>query len=228
LWEASPQLGGALRAPVALGIRADFQALLDAQVAALRGVDVQTNRRATAEAILAGGFDAVVLATGATARAMPGALTMEAALDDPAALGDHVVLEDRLGSFAIAGFIEWLAGSGRRVTLLAPSGTPAWQVNIYSGLAWRARLRDRSVHILPLHTAESLANGTLHMRELSTGEAVTLHGVTALIAPTHATPDDALAAALQGQIDIHLAGDAAAARSALEAIFEGHGIGRNL
>ena len=228
LWEASPHLGGALRQPVALGIRADFQALLDAQIAALSGVHVQTNRRATADAILAGNFDAVVLATGATPTSMPGALTMEAALANPEALGDHVTFEDRLGSFAIAGFIEWLAATGRKVTILAPTGTPAWLVNIYSSLAWRARLRDKSVRILPLHTAESLTDGTLHLRELSTGEPVTIEGVTALIAPTHATPDDALAAALQGHIEIHLAGDAAAARSALEAIFEGHETGRSL
>jgi len=228
LWEASPHLGGALRQPVALGIRADFQALLDAQIAALSGVHVQTNRRATADAILAGNFDAVVLATGATPTSMPGALTMEAALANPEALGDHVTFEDRLGSFAIAGFIEWLAATGRKVTILAPTGTPAWLVNIYSSFAWRARLRDKSVRILPLHTAESLTDGTLHLRELSTGEPVTIEGVTALIAPTHATPDDALAAALQGHIEIHLAGDAAAARSALEAIFEGHETGRSL
>ena len=130
--------------------------------------------------------------------------------------------------FAIAGFIEWLAASGRKVTILAPTGTPAWLVNLYSRLAWRARLRDKSVRILPLHTAESLPDGTLHLRELSTGEPVTIEGVPALIAPTHATPDDALAAALQGHIEIHLAGDAAAARSALEAIFEGHETGRSL
>lgn len=228
LWEASPHLGGALRQPVALGIRADFQALLDAQIAALRGVHVQTNRRATADAILAGNFDAVVLATGATPTSMPGALTMEAALANPEDLGDHVTFEDRLGSFAIAGFIEWLAATGRKVTILAPTGTPAWLVNIYSSFAWRARLRDKSVRILPLHTAESLTDGTLHLRELSTGEPVTIEGVTALVAPTHATPDDALAAALQGHIEIHLAGDAAAARSALEAIFEGHETGRSL
>jgi hypothetical protein len=228
LWEASPHLGGALRQPVALGIRADFQALLDAQIAALSGVHVQTNRRATADAILAGNFDAVVIATGATPTSMPGALTMEAALANPEALGDHVTFEDRLGSFAIAGFIEWLAATGRKVTILAPTGTPAWLVNIYSSFAWRARLRDKSVRILPLHTAESLTDGTLHLRELSTGEPVTIEGVTALIAPTHATPDDALAAALQGHIEIHLAGDAAAARSALEAIFEGHETGRAL
>ena len=228
LWEASPHLGGALRQPVALGIRADFQALLDAQIAALSGVHVQTNRRATADAILAGNFDAVVIATGATPTSMPGALTMEAALANPEALGDHVTFEDRLGSFAIAGFIEWLAATGRKVTILAPTGTPAWLVNIYSSFAWRARLRDKSVRILPLHTAVSLTDGTLHLRELSTGEPVTIKGVTALIAPTHATPDDALAAALQGHIETHLAGDAAAARSALEAIFEGHETGRSL
>ncbi len=228
LWEAAPHLGGALRQPVGMGIRADFQALLDAQIAALRDVHVETNRRATAESILAGGFDAVVLATGATPAAMPGALTMEAALAAPEALGDHVAIEDRLGSFAIAGFIEWLAGTGRKVTVLAPAGTPGWQVNIYSSLAWRARLRAKSVRILPLHTADALRDGTLHLRELSTGEATTLEGVTALIAPTHAIPDDALAAALQGRIPLHLAGDAAAARSALEAIFEGHEIGRAL
>ena len=63
------------------------------------------------------------------------------------ALGRHVVVEDRTGSWAMAGFIEHLADTGRRVTVLAPSGAPGWQVNIYSGFAWRQRLREAAVRL---------------------------------------------------------------------------------
>lgn len=235
LWEASDALGGALRWTAQMKLRGEFQRLLDAQIAALgrAQVRVETGRLATAEAILAGGFDAVVLATGAEAAAcvLPDggtALTMEAALADPAALGAHVVVEDRLGSFAVAGFIEWLAGIGRRVTVLAPGGAPGWQVNIYSSFAWRQRLREKSVRILPLHAAEALEGRVLRLRELSAGEAVTLVDVDALVAPAHGQPRDGLAAALQGRIALHQVGDAMAARSALEAVFEGHEAGRAL
>jgi hypothetical protein len=207
--------------------------LLAAQEAALAraGVAVVLGRRATAADIVAFGADRVILATGAHAAAMAlatgVALTMEQALADEAALGAHVAVQDNTGSWAIAGLVEYLAGTGRRVTVLAPSGVPFAQVNIYSGYAFRQRLKERRVRIMPLHTAVALAGTTLRLTELSTGDEVFLDGVDALIAPTHAIPDDGLAgelAALGGRV--WSVGDCVAARSALEAVYEGHEAGR--
>lgn len=236
LWEASDRLGGALAWTRAMPKRADFGLLLDAQEAALHsaGVAVRLGQVADADAIATHAPDAVVLATGAAAAAQkfPGGgagLTMQQALSDPDALPNAVAVVDTLGSWALAGFVEWLAGTGRAVTLAAPTGTPGWQVNIYSSYAWRDRLRQLGVRIIGLHAPQSFDGAALTLTDLSTGAPGETLRVGAVVAPTHGTPNDALAAALSARntrIDVHLVGDCASPRSALEAVFEGHAAGR--
>jgi hypothetical protein len=239
LWESRSMVGGALRLATTMPLRRDFGDLLDAQTAALAraGVTLVLGRRATAADILDFGADDVIFATGARPAAMAlaagTALTMEQALADETALGTHVVVQDNFGSWALAGLTEYLAGTGRRVTVLAPTGTPFAQVNIYSGYAFRQRLKDKGVRILTLHAATALEGTTLRLTELSTGDETALDNVDALVAPVHAIPDDALAtelAALAGAGNLRprvaSVGDCVAARSALEAVFEGREAGR--
>lgn len=244
LWEATERLGGALawteRHPA---LRGEMAQLLEFQRAALRraGVAVRLSRPADAAAVMDAGADAVVLALGAApaGAAFPGGgagLTMEHALAAPEALPRRVAVLDTLGSFAIAGFVEWLAGTGREVTLVAPTGTPGWQVNIYSSFAWRQRLKQAGVRILALRAIHAWHGpGEAVLADLSTGELERRGDIDAVIAPAHGTPRDGLAAELRARLvgghaapSIHLIGDCASPRSALEAVFEGHEIGRAL
>lgn len=238
LWEARDHLGGALAWTRAMPKRADFGLLLDAQKTALlrAGVQVHLGHVADAAAIAALAPDALVLAAGAQAMAqtLPGGgacLTMQQALADPAALPRKIAVVDTLGSWALAGFVEWLAATGRMVTLVAPTGTPGWQVNIYSSFAWRDRLRQLGVRIIGLQAPRGFDGATLALTDLSTGAAGETLRVGAVVAPTHGTPNDALAAELRARnaaIDLHLVGDCASPRSALEAVYEGHAAGRNV
>lgn len=239
LWEAADRVGGALLWNERMPLRRDML-LLDAQRRALdrSGVELRLGSRAGPDQLMHG-LDAVLVATGATPAILPllegKVWTMEQALADPLMLGDHVVVQDLVGSWAIAGFIEWLAGTGRRVTVLAPTGTTGWQVNIYSSFAWRQRLRDHSVRILGLHATKGLVDGTLQLTDLSTGEEREMPGVSSLVAPAPAVPDDllfrTLTDAFSRRVDapaLVAIGDCVAARSALEAVFEGHQAGRAL
>jgi 2,4-dienoyl-CoA reductase-like NADH-dependent reductase (Old Yellow Enzyme family) len=238
LWEASDRLGGALAWTRAMPKRADFGLLLDAQMAALHraGVAVRLGHAADEATIAAHAPDVVVLATGATeaAQQFPDGgtgITMQQALADPTALPHAVAVVDTLGSWALAGFVEWLAGTGRAVTLVAPTGTPGWQVNIYSSYAWRDRLRQLGVRIIGLHAPLGFDGESLRLTDLSTGAPGEVLRIGAVVAPTHGTPNDALAAALRARnaaIDVHLVGDCASPRSALEAVFEGHAVGRKV
>ena len=241
LWEARDSTGGALNLSLTMPKRRDFGLLLDYQRRAVEraGVLQRLGQRAAPADVLGNGFDAVVVSTGArpAAAVLPGGgvtLTMEAALADPDALGAHVAVQDLLGSWAMSGLVEWLADSGRRVTVIAPTGSPGWQMNIYSSFAWRQRLRDRAVRIMALKSVHGFADGVLTLRDLSTGEPEDLPGVDCLIAPAHAEPDDALVRSLQhaeasgpGPLILPI-GDCVAARSALEAVFEGHQAGRSV
>jgi 2,4-dienoyl-CoA reductase-like NADH-dependent reductase (Old Yellow Enzyme family) len=234
LWEASGQLGGAMLGNAEMTRRQDLLLLIEAQKAALvrAGVDVRLNSEATMQTLEAVDADVILLATGATPAATPlaqgEALTMEQALAAGAALGVHVVVEDRLGSWAMAGFIEHLADRGHAVTVLAPAGVVGWQVNIYSSFAWRQRLREAKVRIMLLHAAQSFDGETVIATDASTGESVRIEGVSALVAPAHAVPNDRLARQIPARANlvVRQIGDCLAARSALEAVYEGHEAGR--
>ncbi len=240
LWEAGGRLGGALAWLEAMPLRHDFLKLLDYQTAALErtGVEVALGRAATAEAIAAAQPDVVVLATGAepTPLDLPAggsALTLEDAIADPDALGARVALVDVLGGWSVAATAEWLADRGHSVTLIAPTGTPAWTVSIYSSFALRRRLSEKKVAILPLQTVTGFREGLTRLVDLSTGAERETGDFDSVIAPTHARPrnalHDELTALLAGgnrAIAIHAAGDCQAARTALEAVYEGYEAGR--
>jgi 2,4-dienoyl-CoA reductase-like NADH-dependent reductase (Old Yellow Enzyme family) len=241
LWEASDRLGGALLWNERMPLRQDFLRLVDAQRSALQraGVAVTLGRKAVPRDISAEGFDTAVIATGArpASTMLPSgpALTMEAALAEPSLLGTHVVVQDALGSWAMSGFIEWLAETGRQVTVLAPTGAPGFQTNIYSSFAWRQRLREKRVRILALCTAQDYADRRLLVRDLCTDERSTIDNVDTFVAPVHAVPNDAVAIALRAMVaagnarlEVIAVGDCVAARSAMEAVFEGHQAGRQL
>lgn len=240
LWEASDRLGGALAWLEAMPLRRDFLRLLDYQRAALsrRQVAVELGRQADPAAILASGADRVILATGAAPAALDlpdggTASTLEQAIAGVDGLGARVALVDVLGGWSVAATAEWLADRGHRVTLIAPTGTPAWTVSIYSSFALRQRLKDKGVAILPLQTVTGFDGGVARLVDLTTGAARETRDFDSLIAPAHARPRDGLATALAAaaadrgrEIDIRSAGDCQAARTALEAVYEGYEAGR--
>lgn len=240
LWEARDRLGGALDWIRRMPHRHDFLALLDQQEAAARraGVAIELGRSADAASIAAFRPDAAVIATGSAPRALDFAeggagLTAEEALSSP--LGTSVAVVDVLGTYAIGALIEHLARSGRRVTAIAPTGSPGWHITIYSSFAWRQRLKDLGVRIIGHHTVQGFAGGETRLLDLSNGDIRATREFDAIVAPTHGVPNDGLVAALRKTaaqsnrpIDIRVVGDCASPRSAVEAVFEGHEAGRAL
>ncbi|MBJ3775583.1 oxidoreductase [Acuticoccus mangrovi] len=240
LWEAGDSLGGTLAKVTAMPLRFDFDRFLSYHDAALldAGVEVRTGTRGSVEALIGEAPEVVILATGAEPKAMAlsagQALTLEAALADPD-LGHHVVLQDLLGTWSVVSVAEWLAGKGHKVTLLAPTGTPGWTIPVYSSFAMRHRLKEKGVRIIGLHTVAAFEDGVAHLVDQSTGDAVRLEGVDAVVAPAHGRPRDGLAPTLREAaraaglpLAVRIVGDAQAPRTALEAIFEGHEAARAL
>ena len=95
------------------------------------GVDIRLGAEATAEAIRATRPDGVVLATGAVAPAAtalaidaafagerPGTVDAFTALDDPAALGDRILVVDDDGTAFASGVLLSLAAGGARVDVV--------------------------------------------------------------------------------------------------------------
>lgn len=230
LWEKSGQLGGQLRWTGRMPQRADFQDLLDYQAGRLaaHAVAVETGRTATVEAIADFGADTVVLATGSRPKALPlpdgtEALTMEAALANPDALGDTVGLFDTTGEWAALSVVEYLASLGKAVTVFCPGGGFAWRTTIYSTTSTRKRLREMKVRIALMRNVVGFRDGTLTLEDASTGETETVSGFDSLIGCQFNDVDNPFEAPLRAAgIAPVLVGDCLSPRTALHAIYEGH------
>lgn len=232
LWERSDRLGGALRRTAEMPRRQEFGKLLAHQKARLAasGVHVKLDMDATAGKIPE--TDVVIWAIGAnpvaqTFRSGATAITLETALDDPRALGDNVLLVDQLGGWSVVSLAEHLADLGKRVTLLAPSGTPGWTISMYSSFALRHRLREKNVRILGHHAVVDHKGGLAVLRDLSLDVETELPAKS-VVAPLPGRPrDHVLDIANSPALQIKI-GDCLSARTALEAVFEGHEAARQL
>jgi hypothetical protein len=234
LIERSSRLGGQLNWMERVPSRRDWLILLAHQKRKLEasGVAVRLRQPADAEAIAALRPDTVVLATGSqpVRRALTGGgriLTLQDALDDEAGLGEHVAFHDATGEWALIGVIEHLAQRGMRVTVFTAVAAFGWRATIYSTLATRKRLREMKVRIVPLRALVAWDGRTLTLEDTSTGEHETHGHFTSLISAQYNRAEDALREPLrQCGLDVRLAGDCLAPRTALEAIYEGHVVGR--
>lgn len=234
LAERSDTLGGSLLWAARMPQRREFGALLDSQKARIdrAGVSVRLGFEAGADA--ARRFDAVVYATGAAPRAqtLPSGLrtlTLEASLDDPDALGRNVTLVDMLGTWSVVSVAEWLADLGKSVTLVSPAGAPGWTISMYSGFAMRKRLYDKRVRVIQGQALADFRDGTVYLTDLSLGIGGERLAADSVIAPLAARPRMPKDAATDSERPRTFAvGDCQSARTALEAVFEGHEAARGL
>ncbi len=214
LWESTAELGGRLR----LAARTDATLdrflgwlLLDVERA---GVAITLGRAATADLVAAGGFDDVVVATGA--RWEPPALTGAGAanvmtvdglrpwLDGAAELaGPVVVVGGGTVGLALADVAE---RRGLDVTVLEPSGALGSEVGIPGRFELIDRLQQRGVALRKRTTASAFtANGVLAHN--ADGAELVLPAATVLIS-TPSQPDTGMAGALRGAgIAAHAIGD---------------------
>ena len=240
LWERSDRLGGQLNWTRAMPLRADFRHLLDHQQHMLErhGVQVVFGREATAQQVRDGQFDEVVIATGSAALPLDlpdgqTMLTMEQALAEPDRLGHKVAFYDTTGEWSALSVIEHLADLGKKVTVFTPVAGFAWRTTIYSTLSNRKRLRDKGVRLALLRSVRAFDGQVLRVEDTSTGEVLDEAGFTSLVGAQYGVPQSRLEAelkALAGQGGPfprwRLAGDCLSARTAVEAVYEGHALGR--
>ncbi len=240
LWERGDRLGGELNRIEKMPLRAEFLQLLEHQKRRLEQYEVKTElgRSADLDSVRSFMPDTVIMATGARAvgQSFPEGgrgLTFAEALADVSALGSRIVMLDALGTWAVSGMAEYLADLGKQVTLIVPTGTPAWTVSVYSSYALRHRLREKQVRIIGTHAIRSWDGEKVQLTDLSLGEAGPELVADSVIAPLHGHADDRLTSELiawrneaNAPVDIRSAGDCQSPRTALEAVFEGQEAGR--
>ncbi|MBI4504239.1 MAG: FAD-dependent oxidoreductase, partial [Chloroflexi bacterium] len=234
LWERAPEVGGQVNIAARIASRLEFvqaRTYFEKQCEKL-GVRIECGREATPERVVAFQPDVVVVATGsvpkrADFRGAERALTVWEALEAPERLGEHVAVVEADGNVPTVATAEHLADLGKRVTLITAQGAIGWRVTVYSMLGVRERFRDKKIKVLALRAVRAYDGQRLVLEDVSTGEDEALDGISGVVAAYGGVACDELYGALRGLVpERRLIGDAVAPRTALEAVFEGHSVGR--
>ena len=235
LWEQAAELGGQIRTGRRGVGRHELDLLRRYEENRLRrlGVEIRTGTPVTAAEVLATGPDAVVIATGSARRRpkVPGwarPLTPEQALDGRSWAGRTLVILDGEGSWTTASVAETAARGGATVHVVTRAGSPLWGVSYYSRMTTVERLRDLGVNLWTGVQATFRGDRAELTSSLVSATQV-IEGVTDVVVAEPPDAADRLAAELaDAGLDVHIVGDAVAPRSLLEAMFEGHALGRAL
>src|SRR3954470_9168962 len=222
LVDAAPRLGGRWAYAAATSpVNAELLRWLEHQLD-LRAVTVRLGERVDADAVVAAGADAVVVATGAQwgRPSTPGADLphvravddLGAWLHDGARVGDDVVVLG--GDLPGLGIAERAAADGARVTVLEPSDV----FGLHLGLPgrWR-RVHDLRAHGIVLAGGADILEITpevVRWRDLDGDHETPAGAVFSTVDPA---PDTALADELRGRgVDVTVVGDAAVGAGLLE------------
>lgn len=231
LYEKSEHLGGQMLWLKRMPKRHDFLTMIDEQVAACERHEVTIRTDTTFPVDAAEDVDHVVLATGS--RPLPvdfpeggTGLTLADALSTDFHPSQRIVMYDLLGDWASISVVEHLADLGLAITYVTPVAGYAWKVSRYSKTALTARLREAQVAIRPLRSALSFDGTEFVIEDLTTGSRENIPA-DAVIAAGNPTANSELFTQLSERgASVTLIGDAVAPRTALEAVFEGHEVGR--
>lgn len=235
LWERAPELGGQIRTGRRGVGRHELDMLRRYEEGQLRrlGVEIRTGVEVSAADVLAAAPDIVVIATGAARRRpeVPGwgrALTPEQALGERSWTGRTVVVLDSEGSWTSASVAETIASGGGSVHIVTRAAAPLWGITYYSRMTTLERLRSRGVELWT--NAEAVfRDGRAVLSSALVSATTAIDDVTDVVLVEPPEARDALASELVAAgRRVHVVGDAVAPRSLLEAMYEGHALGRAL
>lgn len=235
LYEASAQPGGQALLAQLLPRRAEFGGIVTNLMREMELAQVRLRRgvRVDAALVAAERPDAVILATGAVPHVpeLPtdGGVQVVTAWDvlrGEVAAGARVVVADWRCDWIGPGVAERLARAGSSVTL-AVNGLHAGEVlPLYVRDDIAANLHRLRVEVRPYARLFGTAGDTVFLQHTPSGEAMEVEGVDTLVLCLGHRPVDDLSAAIEAMgIEVWMAGDCLAPRTAEEAVFEGLKVG---
>ena len=245
LFERDQELGGQNRITASVSSRRGFAEIHDWQEMMLgrTGVNVLRGTEADASELLRGGFDAVVVATGAQPRRdgytslRPGAEGIEgidsarvvtvrdAFVSKDAIAEDVVVIEDdpHLSGTAAA---EWLAEKGRKVTIVTPHFYAGADLPVHHAPQLYRRLANLGITVRPSTFVTAIEPDALVCEDRFGGHVHRISHTGSIVLAMGNGADNALAAELEGRgMRTLLIGDALAPRQVDAAILDGERAG---
>lgn len=247
LWERSQNLGGQVRLAARAPTRADIEEVVRYLVVQCQklGVETRLGTEASAELVLANGFEAAVVATGCRPKRtffsplrleevqVPGAdgpnvLTAWDVLDG-AATGDRVVVVDQDGGWRAAGTAEYLADRGKQVKIVTSFPSVGADLIIMEQALVIPRFAQKNIATLTSHEVVAVDGDAVHIRHLYTRHEQRLEGIDTVVWVTGREAADELYFALEGRLpEVYRIGDCVAPRSIEFAIWDGEMAGRRL
>lgn len=236
LHEAAGQLGGQALLAQLLPGRAEFGGIVTnlARELVLAGVSVNLNSPVTSELVDRERPDCVVVATGAlpyqpTIEIGDGSHVVDAwqVLQGQARIGKSVVVSDWRGDWIGLGISEKLAREGCRVRLCVDGVMAGEALPFYVRDTLLVQLYRLGVEITTHARLFGIDGDTVYFENSLSGDPLILEGVDTLVVSHGHKPVNDLVAALAPSYSgvVHPIGDALAARTAEEAVFDGLRIG---
>ncbi|MDQ0333034.1 2,4-dienoyl-CoA reductase-like NADH-dependent reductase (Old Yellow Enzyme family) [Mesorhizobium sp. YL-MeA3-2017] len=238
LYEAESQLGGQAKLAQLLPRRAEFGGIItnlsreleQQQVRVVRGVEVDR------ELVAREAPDVVILATGARP------YVPELPVDDSIQVvdawqilrkevkpGRRVVIADWRGDWIAPGLAEMLAKDGSIVELALNGTNAGAMLPLYVRDNIAAELHKLQVRVTPYARVYGADTRTVYMQHTASGEPIIFEDMDMLILCLGHRPVDGLKRDLAGLgIEVHMAGDCLAPRTAEEAVYDGLKIGAAL
>ena len=231
LFEASSQLGGQALLAQMLPARAEFGGIVTnlAREMELAGVEVRRSTPVTRAIVEQENPDAVIIATGATARRpefegseSAHCVTAWQALKGEANIGGRVVIAEWKGDWIGMGLAEKLAREGRKVTLATEMPMAGQALPFYVRDEMVARLHRAGVELVPYARLYGTDSETVYFHHTSSGEAMVIEGVETLVLSQGHESVNTLKDELKDLgVPVHIIGDALTPRTAEEAVLDG-------
>jgi 2,4-dienoyl-CoA reductase-like NADH-dependent reductase (Old Yellow Enzyme family)/thioredoxin reductase len=235
LFEKDAVLGGQFYLRASIPAWREFQHAIDWRRAELHrlGVEVRLGQGIDASAAknLHNQIDAVILATGATPRlpkiegqdnsSIP-ILTPHDLIRNGRPAGEAILVWDRSGGVIGTGAMEAALQNSARVYVVTPQFAVAEDMDVIQRVPLYERLLSGGATFIPNHDVASLDGATVTLRNAYTYAETPLAGIDSIVAWTGSTAVDDLRAAIEETgLELHLAGDCLAPRTADIAFAEG-------
>jgi mycofactocin system FadH/OYE family oxidoreductase 2 len=237
LIEKTQQLGGLIRLAAKAPHREAYAGSVDWLEGQIRklGVEIQLGREATVETILEMAPDVVVVATGSTSRrlSIPGAdhpfvFTAREVLAGTATVGERVIFIDEHHHQEGLSTAEFLAERGHEVTVISRLWVVGEEIDGTMRPDLYARLDNLGVTIHSVTNAKEIQpDGTVVVEHYLSHREWEMGPFDTVVTAAKGVANDGLWRALKGKVpELHLIGDAVAARGLHDALLEGTRVAR--